>query len=159
MRTPALLALVVATLACGSDPAPAPPADAAPDIADPCAGVSCLAGTVCSRGACILAPSDAGPQDAPREAGADVAVEDAGDAMVDAGADADRDASAEAGRDAIVTPVDVDPGCDAGAPSRCGAACVDHNHDNNNCGTCGRVCAGTLSECVFGICQIPLDGG
>jgi hypothetical protein len=52
MRTAALLALVVATLACGSDPAPAP--DAAP-----CGG-ACGPGTVCSEGRCVVVEAEAG---------------------------------------------------------------------------------------------------
>jgi hypothetical protein len=135
MRTLALLALVVATLACGAEP---PASCGAPGRVMACA---CPGG---SQGAQECGPGGAWS----------VCVCPDGGAM-EAGADAGRDA----GRDAIPTPTDVDPGCDGGAPSRCGAACVNRDHDNANCGTCGRVCAGTFSECVFGVCQIPLDGG
>lgn len=135
----ALAALVAATLACSAEPLPS---CGAPGLgrACPCPG-GAQGAQECGLGgawtACVCPDGGA----------------------LEAGADAGRDAGPEAGRDAIATPVDVEPGCDAGAPSRCGSACVDRDHDNTNCGTCGRVCAGAFSECVFGVCQIPLDGG
>lgn len=139
MRT--LLLVLVAASACGTDPSPS---CGAPGLVRSCPCVGAAQGTQeCGlRGvwSVCTCPDGGAP-----------------DATADAARDAGRDA---VDRDAVIVPVDVDPGCDAGAPSRCGASCVDTNHDNANCGTCGRVCAGTLSECVFGICQIPLgDAG
>lgn len=145
MRTAALLALlalVVATLACGSEP---PPSCGAIGRSAPCA---------CPGGA--QGAQECGPQGV----WGVCACPDGG--ALEAGADGGADAGRESGvdRDAVVTPVDVDPGCDGGAPTRCGGACIDLNHDGANCGACGRACAGVLSECVFGVCQVPLgDGG
>jgi hypothetical protein len=141
MRTAALLALVVATLACGSEPAA--PADAGSDAADPCAGVSCLPGSVCSRGACVLAPSDAGPLDVVAEVGAEVGAEAAVDAPGEVGSDAD-------------------PGCPASAPASCvspgfGPGCWNLATSNGmvparHCGACNRECPATAPECVGGRC-------
>ena len=137
MRDLAAFVLVLALAACSAAP---PPSCGAPGLVRACA---CVGG---AQGAQECGPGGAWS----------VCMCPDGGAM-EAGVDAGRDAAQDVGRDTIPTPVDVDPGCDGGAPSRCGAACVDRDHDQENCGTCGRVCAGTLSECVFGICQIPLD--
>lgn len=150
MRTAALLVLVVATLACGSEPAPRPASDAAgildaSDAApDPCVGVSCLPGSVCSLGACILAPVDASAPDASAEVGVDAAPE----AAVDAPGDD--------------TP-EVSPGCRAPATMSCvtpgfGAGCWDLLTSNNqpralNCGACGRSCPEVAPRCVGGRCS------
>ena len=148
MRTAALLALVVATFACGAEPAPRPASDAASapdaseaalDAPDPCAGVSCLPGSVCSFGACILAPVDASAPDAPAEAG------------VDGGSDASASA-------------DVDPRCAhldvAGAawlycmiaPGQVG--CADTANSVAHCGACNNPCPAG-ADCVGGRCLIP----
>lgn len=137
MRTLALLALVIAALACGAD---APPSCGAPGLVRACA---CVGG---ATGAQECGPGGAW----------DVCACPDG-AVMDVGADARRDAARDAGVDAIPTPVDADPGCDGGAPNRCSGRCVDLRHDPSNCGTCGRACSGSLTDCVFGICQIPLD--
>ena len=132
MRTAALLALVVATFACGAEPAPRPASDAASapdaseaalDAPDPCAGVSCLPGSVCSFGACILAPVDASAPD--------VAVE-------------------------------TDPGCPASAPASCvspgfGPGCWNLSTSNGmvparHCGACNRECPAAAPECIGGRC-------
>lgn len=139
MRTAALLALVVAALACGTEP---PPSCGAPGLVRACACVGGAAGAQeCSPGGAwsVCACPDGGVMEA----------------SVDAGSDAARDV----GRDTIPTPVDIDPGCDGGAPSRCGSGCVDLDRSVAHCGRCDRGCGGVLSECVFGVCQIPLDGG
>jgi hypothetical protein len=131
MRTAALLALVVATLACGSDPAPAP--DAAP-----CGG-ACGAGTVCSEGRCVA-----------EDAGADAAPEVGEDAGDDAGDDApgiDAPADEAPPPDAL-----AETGADAPGPDGCG----DTSSDPNNCGMCGRRCSfpNAAASCVGGLCGI-----
>jgi hypothetical protein len=130
MRTAALLALVIATLACGSEPA-------APPLV-PCGG-ACGPGTVCSGGRCVA--EDAGADAAP-EVGIDTASDAPG---LDAAADQVPlvDAPAELGVDA---PPDA-PGADG---------CGDTSSDPNNCGMCGRRCSfpNAVASCAAGACVI-----
>ncbi len=53
--------------------------------------------------------------------------------------------------------------CPASTPYMCpngggGSYCTDFVHDANNCGACGKVCAGGLA-CVQGTCGQPAAGG
>lgn len=53
-------------------------------------------------------------------------------------------------------------GCSAGAPVRCGGACVDPSTDPNHCGRCGNACAATAqatSTCAGGACQAVCNAG
>ena len=153
MRTAALLALVVATFACGAEPAPRPASDAASapdaseaalDAPDPCAGVSCLPGSVCSLGACILAPVDASAPDAPAEASVDAAPE------VDAAPDGPACAPGFGDCDGMAA-----NGCEADLRAsiahcgRCGVACAPGANAAPVCtaGACGTVCAPGFADC------------
>lgn len=135
MRTLCLLALVVGALACGAD---APPSCGAPGLVRACA---CVGG---AQGAQECSPGGAWSVCACPDGGA-----------TEAGVDAGRDAARDVGGDAPA--VDVDPGCDGGAPNLCGGRCTDNRHDPANCGACGRACSGALGDCVFGVCQASLD--
>lgn len=55
----------------------------------------------------------------------------------------------DAGADAPVTP--SDGGADACGLTTCGAACVDTQSDNANCGGCGKACTGA-DKCSEGVC-------
>ncbi len=126
MRTAALLALIATTLACGSDPAPAP--DAAP-----CGG-ACGPGTVCSEGRCVVVGEDAA---------ADVAPD------VETAADVAEDAPAEAA--AADAPPDGDPRCTPSTLRMCGSGCHDLSTSQNHCGACDNACVpGT--RCQTGAC-------
>src|SRR5262245_10033588 len=46
--------------------------------------------------------------------------------------------------------------CEPGQACCGGSACVDVQHDNNNCGGCGIVCSGGQS-CQNGVCTCPGD--
>ncbi len=51
-------------------------------------------------------------------------------------------------------------GCDASAPARCGAACVDLDSDPAHCGACGASCAspsGGSATCTAGACGFVCD--
>jgi len=160
-----LIAIVVATLACGSEPAPS------------CGAIGRSAPCACPGGAqgaqeCgplgvwgVCACPDGGSAEAGADAGDAPALEAAVDAPAEAGIDAVSDASPATdsdGGDAAPT-MDVAPGCRPEAPASCvtpgfGAGCWNLDTSNGqvpamNCGTCGRACSAAAPRCVGGRCS------
>lgn len=171
MRTASLLALVVATLACGSEP---PPSCGAIGRSAPCACPGGAQGAqecgpqgvwgvcVCPDGGAAEAGADAG-QDAPGlEAAVDAPVEAGIDAAADASpaADADGgDAVADVAGDPLPPTADRldDGGCPEGFAMCSGTACQNLMTSRMWCGDCRAFC-GPLAECVGGRCLTRASG-
>lgn len=155
MRTAALLALVVTTLACGAEP---PASCGAPGrvMACACPGVQGMQGAQeCSPGGAwsVCVCPDGGAMEAGVDAGGDAQLADAGPDTLDVSPAAD----ADGGSDAPEVPED-----NGGCPF--GMADCDRNPANGcevdlrtafaHCGRCERSCTGARKTCTDGVCLI-----
>lgn len=100
-------------------------------------------------------PTDAG------DAGPDAAI----DATVDATVDADAGMDPDAGGDCALSSPAAWTCPSQRRPTRCGAACVDIEHDPAHCGGCDRACAagdscryGTCWPCAAASAEVCADG-
>ena len=168
MRLLALLALVVATLACGSEP---PPSCGAIGRSAPCACPGGAQGAqecgpqgvwgvcVCPDGGALEAGADAAA-DAGPDNGPDVTTEAGVDAApMDAPAEADADAAADTPGDPLPPTEDAlaDGGCPEGFAMCVGTTCNNILTSRMWCGSCRTLC-GPLSECFGGRCVTRSSG-
>lgn len=174
----ALVALLVALVACSAGPTIAP-RDCTPGATSACACPGASGVQTCGAdgrlGACLCADGGA-PQDAPPAAAdappAPDAAPDAPTPVLDAEGPQDRPQGADA--------VDASPGVDAGvdvprdatddatdagrviscpAPQvLCGTRCADLRAELTNCGACGVACA-PGQVCEMGVCGISCPAG
>lgn len=161
MRTAALLALVVAALACGTEP---PPSCGAPGLVRACACVGGAAGAQeCSPGGAwsTCACPDGGAAEAGVDAGSDGDLDAGLDAAGDAHVDHAEAGQPDAASDAAEVPED-NGGCPVGM-----ADCdrdpvngceVDLRTTFAHCGRCERSCSGARKGCVDGVCLIRPGG-
>lgn len=164
MRTAALLALVVAALACGAEP---PPSCGAPGLVRACACVGGAAGAQeCSPGGAwaVCACPDGGTAEAGTDAGGDAATDapplDAlSDVAADGGAEAGGDGPGDAAEDARPPTEDrlADGGCPEGFAMCVGTTCNNILTSRMWCGDCRALC-GARSECVGGRCVTRASG-
>lgn len=159
MRTLALLALVVAALACGAD---APPSCGAPGLVRACACVGGAQGAQeCSPGGAwsVCACPDGGAAEAGSDAGSDGGLDAAGDAPAEVGADAAAEMPPDAPEDARPPTEDrlADGGCPEGYAQCVGSTCVNLMTSRMWCGSCASFC-GAAASCIGGRCVTTATG-